>query len=257
MSLRTVWEEGRNTLGAWIMSADPVIAEATARAGFDYVCVDQQHGTADYRTLVSMVQAIELGGSIPITRVTWNDPGLIGRALDAGAHGVIVPMVNTVAQAEAVVSASRYAPDGARSFGPVLPGIRHSVSMPWSIRNVTVIPMIETAEAISNLDAILAVPGIDAVYVGPADLSLTLGLAPGNNDGEAAFDNALATISAACQRHGVVAGIHSVGSLTERRIEQGFRMVTIASDLGALAIGYRAERDAASGGGAGSNQSMY
>ena len=153
-------------------------AEIAARQPVDYVCVDTQHGVIDYQVSASMVQAIELTGGTPIVRVPWNEPGIIGKSLDAGAHGVIVPMVNTRAQAEAVVRSARYAPDGARSWGPVMAGMRHDDHRTWAAETIAVIPMIETAEAIANLDEILSVSGVDAIYVGPADLGVSLGLEP-------------------------------------------------------------------------------
>jgi 4-hydroxy-2-oxoheptanedioate aldolase len=232
-TLREQWAAGRATLGTWCTIPSTISAESSARVGFDFVCVDTQHGVIDYQMAAAMFQAIELGGQgRPLTRVPWNEPGIIGKMLDAGAEGVIVPMVNTREQAEAVVRACRYAPIGSRSHGPVMSSMRIDTPY-WKTANdrVAVIPMIETVEAISNLDSILSVPGIDAIYVGPADLSLTLGLAPQNNDGEPAFDEALLTIANACKRHGVVAGIHATGGLCQRRLEQGYRLITVAGDL--------------------------
>jgi 4-hydroxy-2-oxoheptanedioate aldolase len=246
-SLREQWAAGSNTLGVWLSVASPIVAEVASRHGFDYVCIDTQHGAIDYGASVGMIQAIELGGATPIVRVPWNEPGIIGKTLDAGAHGVIVPMVNTREQAEAVVRSARYVPDGGRSWGPVMAGMRHDDNRSWAAEHIAVIPMIETAEAISNLDDILGVPGLDAVYVGPADLSLSLGLSPKNNDGEAVFDDALATILDACRRHGVVPGIHSTGALTPRRLEQGFRMVTVTSDAIAMRAGFSSDLAAAHG----------
>jgi 4-hydroxy-2-oxoheptanedioate aldolase len=244
-SLREKWAAGDETLGLWLSIPSFVVAEVTARQPVDYVCVDTQHGVIDYQTSVSMIQAIELSGGTPVVRVPWNEPGIIGKSLDAGAHGVIVPMVNTREQAESVVRSARYAPDGSRSWGPVIAGLRHSDNRGWAADNVAVIPMIETTEALANLDDILSVPGIDAVYVGPADLSISLGLGPYSNDGDPVFDDALAAIVAGCHRHGVVPGIHSTGPLTPRRREQGFRMITVTSDALATRVGYEAELAAA------------
>jgi 4-hydroxy-2-oxoheptanedioate aldolase len=246
-SLRERWAAGHETLGFWLSMPCSVTAEMAGRQPVDYVCVDTQHGVIDYQTSAMMIQAIELAGGTPIARVPWNEQGIIGKTLDAGAHGVIVPMVNTREQADAVVRSARYAPDGARSWGPVMAGMRHTDHRNWAAAHVAVIPMIETTEAISNLDEILSVAGIDAIYVGPADLSLTLGLAPRNNDGEAAFDDALATIVAACGRHGVVPGIHSTGALAPRRREQGFRMITVTNDSLAMQAGWAGELHAARG----------
>ena len=233
-TLRTQWNEGRDTLGVWLAIPSIISAETAARVGYDYVCIDNQHGVNDYQQTVAMAQAILLGGSTPIARVPWNEPGIIGKMLDAGIEGVVVPMVNSVAEAQAVVRAGRYAPTGARSFGPVVAGMRRPNHYDWSSDGIALIPMIETVEAIANLDDILAVPGIDAIYVGPADLSITLGLPPGNNDGDSKFDDALATIVKGCRKAGIVPGIHAAAALVERRLEQGFRMITVTSDMLAM-----------------------
>jgi 4-hydroxy-2-oxoheptanedioate aldolase len=247
MSLRAKWSAGEETLGIWLSIPSTVSAEIAARQPVSYVCVDNQHGVADYLVTASMFQAIELAGNVPIARVPWNEPGIIGKLLDAGAHGVIVPMVNTREQAEAVVRSVRYAPEGSRSWGPLLTGMRHPDYRGWAAENVAAIAMIETAEALGNLDDILSVPGIDAVYVGPADLSISLGLGPYGNDGTPVFDEALAKIVDACERHGVVPGIHATGALTARRRSQGFRMITVTGDNLAIAIGVAAELAAAAG----------
>jgi 4-hydroxy-2-oxoheptanedioate aldolase len=234
MSLRAQWDAGASTLGAWVSVASSAIAEAAARLGFSYVCLDNQHGGIDYRDSLAMIQGVVLGGSNPVVRVPWNEQGIIGKMLDAGAEGVIVPMVNTVAEARAVVRSCRYAPEGARSFGPFVASLRTDARPAEVNARIAVIPMIETVEALANLDDILSVPGIDAVYVGPADLSLTLGLPPANNDDDPRFTEALEAIVAGCRRHGVVPGIHSNGTLAPRRLEQGFRMVTVTADLVAM-----------------------
>jgi 4-hydroxy-2-oxoheptanedioate aldolase len=243
--LREKWANGDETLGLWLSSPSMLTAEITGRQPVDYVCVDTQHGVNDYQIAAAMITAIEIGGGNPITRVPWNEPGIIGKMLDAGSHGVIVPMVNTREQAEAVVRATRYAPAGSRSWGPVIAAMRHPDNRAWADANVACIPMIETVEALANLDDILSVPGVDAIYVGPADLSISLGLPPYANDGTALFDDTLATIVAACRRHGVVAGIHATGPLTPRRREQGFRMITVTSDALAIRAGYDSELAAA------------
>ncbi len=242
-TLRQRWNADQTTLGGWLSIPTSITAEATARSGFDYVCIDMQHGVIDYSDVPSMIQAILLADGCPIVRVPWNEPGVIGKVLDAGAHGVIIPMVNTVAEAEAAVRACRYAPDGARSSGPILaqPRVDGGDYLEWARENVVCIPMIETVEAVGNVDAILAVPGIDAIYVGPADLSISLGLAPGNNDNEARFTDALTTVVDACRKAGIVAGIHSTGDLTPKRLAAGFTMVTVTSDGVAMRLGLAAE----------------
>ncbi|MEL6890821.1 MAG: aldolase/citrate lyase family protein [Actinomycetota bacterium] len=258
-TLRDRWRAGRPTLGAWLSIPTPASAEATARVGFDYVCIDTQHGGVEYSDSVPMIQAILLGGSSPIVRVPWNEPGIIGKMLDAGAQGVIIPMVNSVEEAEAAARACRYVTHGgARSWGPGLAAPRvDGHYLDWARDHVACIPMIETTQAIAALDDILAVDGIDAVYVGPADLSLTLGLMPQNNDGAESFDDALATIVAACERAGVIPGIHASGTLTPRRLAAGFRMVTVTTDMLAMKLGLEQELAAARGGQSAGSDSMY
>lgn len=258
-SLRDLWREGGVAVGGWLAIPSTVPAEAMARAGFDYVCVDLQHGAVGYADAVPMIQAILLGGSRPIARAPWNEPGIIGKLLDAGAEGIIVPMVNTVEEAQAAVAACRYPPAGARSHGPTVVGPRHPDGYPaWAADHVACIPMIETAQALDNVDGILAVPGVDAVYVGPADLSISLGLPPGNNDDAAAFADALERIVARCTAAGVVPGIHATGALTPRRLAAGFRMVTVTTDLVALRLGVAAElTEARAEGDGGSGDGMY
>lgn len=244
------WRAHHPVLGAWLSIPSAVSAEAVARHGFDYVSIDLQHGAIDASATVAMVQAVELGGSTPVVRVPANEPSAIGKALDAGAHAVIVPLVDTAADAADAVAAGHYPPAGRRSWGPSLVAPRHGGTpdgyRAWADRNVAIIPMIETAAALADLDGILATPGVDVVYVGPADLSLSLGLEPTNNDGVAAFDDALATVVAACRRHGVAAGIHATGALAARRAASGFGMITVATDLAALRSGLAAESAAAS-----------
>lgn len=258
-SLRDIWRRDDVTLGGWLAVPSVVTAEATARAGFDFVCIDTQHGAIEYSDAVGMIQAILLGGSRPIVRVPWNEPGIIGKMLDAGAQGIIVPMVNSVAEAEAAVRSCRYFPNGSRSYGPGMAAPRVDGSYPdWADQHVAVIPMIETTQAVDDIDNILAVEGIDAIYVGPADLSITLGLKPGNNDDESSFTEALDAIVAGCRKAGVVAGIHATGPLTRKRLETGFTMVTVTSDIVAMRLGLASELKAATQSGSdGSGGEIY
>ena len=248
-ALKDKWAKGEPTLGLWATLDSVLATETMARSGFDYVCVDNQHGINDYVGTVGHLQAIDAGEATPVVRVPWNEPGVIGKMLDAGAEGIIVPMVNSVEEAQAAVRACRYAPAGARSFGPVRASLRDPDYYARANADIACIPMIETVQAVAAIDDILGVPGIDAVYVGPADLSVTLGLAPGNNDDAPAFIEALETIVAACRRHDVVAGIHASPALTPRRVEMGFSMVTVSADSVALRTGLDIAVAAARGGG--------
>jgi 4-hydroxy-2-oxoheptanedioate aldolase len=189
-----------------------------------------------------MLQATAGGTATPIVRTPWNEPGLVGRLLDAGALGIIFPMVNSRADAERAVSACRYAPAGARSLGPIGAMVRHGGGyMAKANTEVAVIPMIETAEAVANLDDILSVPGIDAIYVGPADLSLTLDLAPGLDNDDPSFDDAIAKILAGCARHAITPGIHCSPELAGKRAGQGFRMLSVGYDFGPVMAALRAD----------------
>lgn len=228
-------QNGECAIGAWLSIPSPVTAEIIGRAGFDYACTDLQHGMVDYADALAMFQAVELGGSVPFARVTWNEPGIIGRMLDLGAGGVIIPMVNTRADATAAVASCRYAPAGRRSVGPTRVRIGRPDYFDGADDYVLCIPMIETAEAVANIDDILSVDGIDAIYVGPSDLAVSLGVGgPGLHNDHPDFAEALATVEASCRRHDVVPGIHTNVDLLERRVDEGFRLMTVIIDVPTL-----------------------
>lgn len=256
--LTTAWRAGDPTLGLWLASADPVAVEQLGGVGFDYLCLDLQHGLIDYGAVVPALQALQRSEAIPIARAPWNEPGIIGKLLDAGVMGVIIPMVNTVAEAEQAVASCRYAPKGSRSFGPTRaaaalgPGYYDGAN-----DTVACIPMIETATALENLDDIVKVEGIDAIYVGPADLSISLGLPPGSDNEADSFQDAIRHVLSACEASGIAPGIHSIPSLVQTRLEQGFRMVTATSNLGAAVGGARAHLAIARGQAEGGAGSMY
>jgi 4-hydroxy-2-oxoheptanedioate aldolase len=256
--MREVWANGDVAFGSWCGFGSIGVADSIATFDFDFNCIDTQHGGIGYETSLELLNVIDRAAGTPTVRVPWNEPGIIGKSLDAGANAVIVPMVNTVAQAEAAVSYAFYNPKGARSWGPARAGMRAAAHTPQAANDINIlIPMIETTQALDNLDQILAVDGVDAIYVGPADLSITLGLPPGNNDDEPAFTEALTHIVDRCNNAGVVAGIHATPALAARRAEQGFRMITVATDTvllrGALGSALSTARGAeTSDGGSGS-----
>lgn len=256
--LKAKWRAGEATFGAWLAIPSPLVAEGVAMAGFDYVCVDMQHGVADYQQCIAMLAAMRGTDTTPIVRVPWNEPGIIGRVLDAGALGVVIPMVNSAADARAAVAACRYAPAGARSFGPIRAAMALGADYySWANDEIACIPMVETKQAVSQLDEILSVPGIDAAYVGPADLSVTYGLPPGVDNPGTEFDVAIATIVDGCQRHGVIPGIHSTAAVGPKRVEGGFKMITVSADLGAVLTGVRADLKAVRSGEGGRQSSNY
>src|SRR3989442_4645780 len=208
-----------------------------AHQGFDSLTVDMQHGVVDYQVAVTMLQAISTTPVIPLARVPWNDPARLMKILDAGVYGVICPMINSRAQAEALVAACKYAPRGYRSWGPV--GASIYAGGDYGDRandDLIVMPMVETAEAVKNIDEILSVPGVDAVYVGPSDLSLTLGCKPRLDQTDPPVVEAQQRIVEACKRHGVVAGIHNAtAAYALQMIAAGYQFVTLASDSRFLA----------------------
>jgi 4-hydroxy-2-oxoheptanedioate aldolase len=231
--LREIWKKGDAVVNAWLSIPSAFAAEVMSHQGFDSLTIDMQHGVVDYQVAVTMLQAISTTGAVPLARVPWNDPARIMKILDAGAYGVICPMINTRKEAEALVAASKYYPAGYRSWGPVRASIYAGTDYTPARANaeLLVIPMIETAEAVKNIDDILSVPGIDAVYVGPADLSITLGCTPKLDQTEAPVVEAQAQIAAACKRHNVVAGIHcGVAAYALKMIAAGYQFVTLASE---------------------------
>lgn len=235
-SLKLRWQRGEVTLGAWCMIPSSLTAEILAKGGFDWVLIDMQHGCMDYQTAVEMIRAIDLAGITPLVRIPWNEPGIIGRMLDAGAMGIVAPMINSVGEAQKLVDACRYPPIGKRSLGPIRVGARDGLGYVASANDrIAVIPMIETAEALAGVEDIAAVPGVDALFVGPFDLSFSLGLRPGDNDGEPKFDDAIARINAAARSNNVATAVLSTAALAPLRASQGFRMISVMTDSSAIA----------------------
>jgi 4-hydroxy-2-oxoheptanedioate aldolase len=235
--LKAMWARGEAVVNGWLAIPAGFSAEVMAHQGFDSLTIDMQHGIVDYQTAVSMLQGISTTAVTPLARVPWNDPGTIMKILDAGAYGVICPMINTRAQAEALVAACKYPPRGYRSFGPARASIYAGADYAeHANEDLVVMPMIETAEALKNLDAILSTPGVDAIYVGPADLSLALGCRPRLDQTDEPVVEAQKQIVEACKRHNVVAGIHNAtAAYSLKMIELGYRFVTLASDTRHLA----------------------
>jgi len=224
---------GKKLVLGWCSIPSPVTAELVARAGFDAIAVDLQHGLIDYGTALSMLQVIDATPRPTFCRVPSGDLAAIGKALDAGFSGIICPLVNTREEAEAIVRAARYAPLGERSFGPTRANLVHGTGYFQDSSNlVTVAAMIETAEAIANLDEILAVDGLDAVYVGPSDLALSLGHTPVLEPILPEVAREITRIRVSAQHRGKFAGIHC-GSVEGigRWLEEGFDFATLSTDV--------------------------
>jgi len=237
--LRRIWSEGRPALNGWLAIPNGFAAETMAHQGWDTLTVDMQHGVVDYQAMVGLLQAISTTPVVPLVRVPWLEPGILMKSLDAGAYGVICPMVNTREDAQKLVAWTHYAPRGTRSFGPVRALLYGGADYPQHANDTIVtFAMIETTQALDNLDAILSVEGLDAVYIGPTDLALSLGCRPNMDDPEPPVRQAIAHVLDRARAHGVVAGIHNFGTEAAlQRVAMGFQFVTIGSDARFIAAG--------------------
>ena len=237
--LRTLWKSGGAAVNGWLTLPSSFSAETMAHQGWHTLTIDMQHGMIDDAALVPMLQAISTTDTVPIVRVPWLEPGILMRALDAGAYGVICPMVNTREDAQKLVAYTHYPPRGTRSFGPLRAVLYAGVDYVQHANDTIVtFAMIETAEALDNLDGILSVEGLDAIYIGPSDLSLALGCTPTFDDLEPKAFEAVEHILARAKAHGVVAGIHNgTPAAAIKRIAKGFQFVTISSDARLMADG--------------------
>jgi 2-dehydro-3-deoxyglucarate aldolase/4-hydroxy-2-oxoheptanedioate aldolase len=172
-------KDGRKTAGAWLQIGSPMTAEIMSQAGFDWLMIDMEHAPVDFMTLINQMQAVTGGGAIPLVRAPWNDFVTIKRILDAGAYGLLVPYVNTREEAEAAVKACQYPPKGIRGVAgsPRAAGYGQNVSnyLPYANDQILILTAAETAEAVENLDHILTVPDLDGIFIGPMDLSTSLG----------------------------------------------------------------------------------
>ncbi|MCW8305828.1 aldolase/citrate lyase family protein [Acidiphilium sp. PA] len=239
MSLTKIWAENRAVLNGWLAIPDGFASEIMARQGWDSLTVDLQHGVVDYGAAVRMLTAISTTDVVPIVRVPWIDPGIIMKSLDAGALGVICPMINSVEDAKVFANAMRYAPQGGRSYGPIRAGFVHGADYAKQANDlVTGFAMIETKQAVGVLDDILAVPGIDAVYIGPNDLALTLGMAPQFDPTHPTMMEAIEHILARAKHHGKRAAIHTGSAgYAKMMVGKGFDLVTVGSDSRFIAQG--------------------
>lgn len=245
-SLKLRWQRDEVTLGAWCMIPTSLTAEILAKGGFDWVLIDMQHGCMDYQAAVEMIRAIDLAGITPLVRIPWNEPGIIGRMLDAGAMGIVAPMINSVGEAQSLVDACRYPPIGKRSLGPIRVGARDGMGYVATANDrIAVIPMIETVDALAAVEDIAAVPGVDALFVGPFDLSFSLGLRPGDNDGAPKFDDAIARVNSAARSQSIATAVLSTAALAPLRVKQGFRMISVLTDSAALGAAAHASLAAA------------
>lgn len=236
-NLKKIWAAGGVVVNGWCAIPSGFSAEVMAQCGWDSITIDMQHGIQDYQSVVQCMQAIWSRPVTPLVRVPWNDPATIMKVLDAGAMGIICPMINTRAEAEALVKWCRYPPLGQRSNGPIRIQYYGGPEY-WKLANqtITVIPMIETAEAVANIDDILSVPGLDALYIGPSDLAFSMGRTPKLDQDDPVVVEAIERILAAAKRHKMPAGLHNASAdYALKMIAKGFQFVSIMNDSGLMA----------------------
>ena len=237
--LKRLWAESQAAVNGWCAVPSSFSAEIMAHQGWDSLTIDLQHGLVDYQAAIPMLQAISTTDTVPMVRVPWRDSGILMKMLDAGAYGVICPMISSGEEAERLVAACRYPPLGGRSFGPIRASLYAGADYPAHANNtVAVFAMIETRQALDNLDDIVAVEGLDGLYIGPSDLSSALGYKPGFDRTEPELVEAIDLVLAKTKERNLVAGIHN-GSVAYARsmIEKGFQLVTVGSDARFIAAG--------------------
>lgn len=236
-NIRTLWSSGSAAINGWLHNPSSWSAELMAHQGYDSLTVDLEHGLLDYQAAVPMLQAMSTTSVVPLARAPWNEPGIIMKLLDAGAYGIICPMIDTAEDCQRFVGACRYHPHGYRSLGPTRAKLYGGADYEQHANeNILTFAMIETGKAVEQIDRIVAVPGLDAVYVGPGDLSLSMGLHKRLDNDEPEFLAALDTILAACARRGVMPAIHTNDpAYATQMIARGFRFVTVMTDSTMLA----------------------
>jgi len=252
--LRAKWDAGEPVFGLWAGIPTSMTTELAGLAGYDFVCVDLQHGAATEAIMVSMFQAAQAGGAVPLARLAWNEPWLIMRALDLGAAGVILPLIDNAAEAARAVDACRYPPRGHRSFGPVRAELLMGSADPAVLGgDALCFAMIETRDGLDNLDEIAATPGLDGLYIGPSDLSLALGLPPravavDPGEDRQALADAIERVREVCEANGLIAGMHCGGGVAaDAYASVGFKLVTVGVDTNLYKATIRRELDTARG----------
>ena len=237
-------------IGYWSVLDCPVAHEWVAHVGYDYLALDLQHGLIGYSGMVAGLTAIDAAhGPVGMIRVEANDPTPIGRALDAGAAGVIVPLVSTAAEAAKAVAAATYPPTGIRSYGPMRAQLRIGPTPAIANADTAVLAMIETPQGLENVEAICATEGLAGVYVGPSDLRIAVGGAHSQDPSvDDEFEAALVRIRDAAAAAGIAAGIHTPdGATAARRLAEGYTFASVAADLVHLKLAAAAHLKAATG----------
>lgn len=237
--VRAKLRNGEPSIGTWLTMASTTGAGLMARSGFDWLTVELEHTPVTFETAAASFAIIAACGKVPLARIPWNTGENIKRVLDIGAFGIIVPMVNTRAEAEAAVAAARYAPLGRRSIGGQLHAVNFETDAATyyarANEEILVVVMMEHVQAIENADEILSVPGIDACFIGPNDLHNSMGRPPVFDSDHPEFIQAVDHVAAVARRHKVAPGIHVIDAAHARkRLDQGFQFIAIASETGMM-----------------------
>ena len=231
--LKEIFKSGKFAVNGWLQIPNSFTAELMANQNWDSLTLDMQHGVIDYPNAVGMLQAISTSKVVPMARVNWNEPGQIMKILDAGSYGIICPMVSNRAEAENFVKACMYPPDGYRSYGPIRGLVYGGPDYADEANNeILKFAMIETKESLENLDEIMKTPGLDGIYIGPADLSLAIGQKPSFDkpEGDPVYDVIMKILDHA-KKNKLIAGIQNgQPEYAEKMIKKGFQLVTIGSD---------------------------
>lgn len=237
--VRAKLKRGECCIGTWLTLASTTAAHLMAQVGFDWLTVELEHAPSTFETAANCYPIIASGGCVPLVRVPINSTENIKRVLDTGAWGVIVPMVNSKAEAEAVIDAARYAPIGKRTIGgqmhAAMFGCDTATYYKKANEEVIVVLMAEHVDAIERADEIMSVPGIDCVFIGPNDLSNSMGLAPVFESDDKRFTDAVDHILKTARKHNIAPGIHVADwQAAARRREQGFQFIAVSSETGLM-----------------------
>ena len=238
-NLLNIWSKNKAVINAWLSIPNSFTAEAFGKMGWDSVTIDMQHGLVDYQSALNMLQVISGSGKTPMVRVPWNEPGIIMKSLDAGALGIICPMINTPEDAINFVGATRYAPEGHRSSGPTRALMVHGANYhDEANEKIISLAMIETVEALENVEKIAATEGLTGIYIGPSDLSISMGFKPGLDRVEPEMISAINKIYNACKNNNIKVGIHCLSpSYLKEKLSNGYDLATLASDVRIYAEG--------------------
>ena len=235
-SILDIWKNGKAAVNGWLSIPNSFTAESMSKMGWDSLTIDMQHGINDYSTAIPMLQAISSSSAIPFARVPWNEPGIIMKMLDAGTCGIIAPMINNKKECEKFVSYCRYPPLGQRSFGPMRAQLIYGLDYIKNANSeIVTLAMIETQDAVNNIDEILSVEHLNGVYIGPADMSLSYGLSPRFDIEDGPVYSNIKLIVDKAKEHGKIAGIHNGSTeYAKKMIALGYQFVTISSDYRAM-----------------------